>query len=330
MANKSTVVDEELLYTGLDYMRQGIRCIVESKNPGYSTAFGNKQYNEKGFTFLKKPFIEILGEFECIEKKINLPDIFHFSIKYSPIAQFKKWIFILSNKDFLRVSEWGKKFEQEFYFLKIEDNFFFQPILKNIAHEKFLLNLYQRTKIPETIINFSTYFDKSKKLFLYKDYLQKKVSTVKLSQDLILNHLYDVKVHYLKSLKGIKFRVTINGEKINHSIKFSSNKNNEQNIKKSSRKKSTDKTQEEYHEEVTEILKDFKNLVKSTNKFANISIGRVNKIPILINLPRKNKNMEVVIHFNTKKEIVVTTVKGEILKTFVISTSPNSNWLQKK
>ena len=333
MAKNEPQIDEEQLYTGLDYLRQGIKSTLERKNLGYLTAFSNKHDNEKGFPILRGPFLEVLEEFACTVNLRRLPEVFTLYIKYSPIAQFKRWIFTLSNKKFLAVSERAKEFEREFYFLKLKDKLFFQPILTNIAHEKFLLNLYEREKIPETITSFSTYFDDNKKLILYKDYLKKKISTVKINQELSSNTLYPVRVNYLKSFKGIKFRVTVNnGNRINHAVRIST-------IGETTKAKNPDKKPEpskpfklleEYRSEVVEVLKKFKETKKSTNKFANISLGRINKISVLVNLPSKIKNTPVIMTFNRKKELVVTSTSGEVLKIFVVSTSPRSNWLEKK
>ena len=344
MVTKRHQIDEELLYTGLDYFREGIKSTLRHNNFGYLTAFSNKYYNGNGFDILKEPFLEILEEFNCKPNIPHFPNVFTLCIKYSPIAQFKRWIFVISNKKFIAVTEPDKEFSREFYFLSLEDNLFFQPVLTNIAHEKFLLQLYKRKKIPETTSVFNTHFDKSQKLIVYKDYLKKKISTVKIPGYLLPKRLYSIKISYIKSTMGIKFRISVNnGSKINHAVKLSSigmgekiqskNSDSAKKIKKSKtvKKISTKpfKSLEEYRQEVLDILKKYQKTEKATNKFANVSLGRINKIPILINMPAKYKKETIIIDFKKKKEVVITDTKGNVLKTFFVAEVPRSNWLEK-
>ena len=156
-------IDDAQNAESLKYIKDGLQIITDNSNAGYQTAFPIKSLNNQGFTIFRDSFLKLLSEFEGVSNVKNLPDFFELKIKYSPIAQFKKWIFLISNRKFLMVSERKKEFENEFYFLFLDGNLFFQPIITNIAHEKFLLNLYDREKIPETTTTFSTFFDDKKK-----------------------------------------------------------------------------------------------------------------------------------------------------------------------
>ena len=329
-------IDEEELYTGINYVKEGIESILEYRNSGYLAAFPNKRYNQEEFILTKDLFLELLESFEIqFNTAIKLVSFFSFSIKYSPIAQFKKWIFHLSNRKFLMVSERKKEFDKDFYLLVLEGKRIFQPILCNIAHEKFLLNIYERSIIPETTTHFNLFFGDHPELILYNDYLRGKTSSMKISQKLSKNQRHNVRINYVKTDREIQYSFSIDGgRRLTHTVKLSPTKKSKilsapiaDPIKSPAK---TFKSSEEYHEEVIKILKSCKRMKKETNKFANISLGRVNRIPILVNLSNRHKNRKVILNFNSKKELLVSNPEKEIIKIFTVSTSPKSNWLEKK
>ena len=322
--------DEKKSEDGLKYLKYGIEIIQKEANTGFLTAFPSKNLNSQGFPILREQFKTILNEYDIEFFIQEIPDFFDLFIKFSPISQFKKWIFIISNHNYLAVSERNKEIKLEFFLMILKDRYIFQPISKNIAHERFLFYLFDREKIPQTTFTFSTFFDERKRIILYKDYEKRKVSSVKVIQNLMVNKLYNVKITLIKDSKSIRLKCQVqNGKVINHSIKFGYDKTTEKNsLLKTTR---NFKSIEEYREDVLLLIKKIKNKNSSTNKFANISLGRINKIPLLVNLPSKYKNTDVILNFNKKEKLeIFDKKKGSLLKSFHISTNPSSNWLVTK
>ncbi|MBL8994813.1 MAG: hypothetical protein JNM63_15810, partial [Spirochaetia bacterium] len=94
-------------------LEEGLRQIVLNKNPGYANAFLFRP--EEKIRISRDELLRIFDALDIIMPNRNLPDEVEISIKFSPIALFKKWIFTVSNKNFLKVTEREKEFEREFY-----------------------------------------------------------------------------------------------------------------------------------------------------------------------------------------------------------------------
>ncbi len=316
-------------------LEDGFRQIVLNKNPGYANAFLFRP--EEKIRLTAADLLRICDSLEIVVPNRHLPDDLEISVKFSPIALFKKWIFTVSNKNFLKVTEREKEFEREFYIFFYQDFVCFQSVTTNIAHEKFLLTVFEKKEIRDFTAEFKTYFTTEKKIVLFKDYLNRKTSSVKLSQNLLPKRFYDVKVSVTKDSKSIRFKIWVNhGAPISQMIKFSKQKRAEEKNTKAPQGKESQgaeasfKSSEDYRKEVIELLQSLDKGKKKTNKFANISLGRVNKIPLLINLASKYKDAPIKLHFTRNQELVILDSKEMEIKTFTVAKNPKSNWLEKR
>lgn len=326
----SRMEEEEILLRDRQYFREGIDLMLEYDNCGYLPAFPSEKINQKGIFFKAEEFKELLDDFEinASSNVSSLPETFFVFIKYSPISLFKHWIFTISNADGVKISERSSAFEKDFFFLIIDDFPHLFSIITNIAHESFLINLYQREEVEPKTITFSTYLQKGKKLIVYKDYKQKKVSMISLKKAINPNRMHQIHIAFVKTEEKIKYSVRIRGVKdsISHAIR----------LRKVEKKKETTvskeemaKVLEEYRKETISILEKLNEKSQEINKHANLSLGRVNKVPILINLPKKYANVVIKLAFDTGEEILtVVSGEGKTIKSFKISPIPKSNWLE--
>ncbi|HMB01234.1 MAG TPA: hypothetical protein VKS21_09630 [Spirochaetota bacterium] len=331
MARKKAVlninIDKEKLEADLDYMSAGLETIIQEDNTGTLNSFSNNNKNDKGFLIDKKSFKKLLNKHNILYDNLKLPEFFYIYIKFSPIVLFKRWIFIISNKDLLKVSQRAHIYEKEFYLLKIKDSFKFIDIVSNIAHEKFLVTLFQRKNIPETTYKFRTSFNKKKELAIYKDYFKSKTSSIVLKQRLEPEKSHDIAVSVIKDANLIKYRISVNrGKKINCSIRVSKSKS-KTTIKKSVI--SDFKSIADYRNEAESIIKQAAGKKLKTNKFANISLGRVNRIPILINLSSKYKNIPISFKISANDQLDIFNEKKVPIKSFRVASNPKSNWLER-
>ena len=86
-----------------------------------------------------------------------------------------------------------------------------------------------------------------------------------------------------------------------------------------------------YRNDVIALINRFSKEVHRTNKFGNISLGRIFKTPILINLSSRYKNAYINIDYNDATSIVsIKDKEGKVLKSFKLSIDPKSNWLESK
>lgn len=319
-------------------LEEGLRQIVLNKNPGYANAFLFRP--EEKIRISREELLRIFDTLDIIMPNRNLPDEVEISIKFSPIALFKKWIFTVSNKNFLKVTEREKEFEREFYVFFYQDYLCFQSVTTNIAHEKFLLAVFEKKEIRDFTSEFKTYFNAEKKIVIFKDYLNRKTNSVKLSQPLLPKRLYDVKVSVNKDARSIRFKIWVNhGAPISQMIKFSKTRKVEEKAGKATRAaqvkeveapETSFKSSEDYRKEVLAMLAAVDKTKKKTNKFANVSLGRVNKIPVLINLASKYKDFPIKLQFTRNQELVIFDSKDMEVKTFAVAKNPKSNWLERK
>ncbi len=330
-----------------NYFRKGIIEIINNKNPGYFASFSSHTKNSSGIYFLKEDFKEIVESYNILFNFRILPEEFLVKIKYSPISLFKKWVFVVTNESFPSAKKANAIFRKEYFLMLINNEFNFFPISTNIAHESFLFNLYINQEVEEYNLFFQTQFKEDKKLILYKDYDKRKIFSLPLPRkfNILKNRPYNIRVSVIKNLIGARFKIKINENKIEHVIRFSKkldNKNLELQTSISSKKNQPLKksspaflSQEEnqginyYRKKVIEILKKNHNQNSKTNNFANISLGRVNRIMVLINLSKKHKEKDIHMSFNEKNETFEIYQSDKLIKTFMVSYSPKSNWLEK-
>ena len=309
------------------YFYDGLSMMFENNNCGYLPAFFSKKMNQKGILFTKDDFQDLVDDFVIQANLSILPDNFCIFIKYSPIVLFKYWIFTLSNVETIKISQRSSAFERDYFFLIIDDFPHFFSMTTNIAHERFLVNLYQQDEIPIKAVTFSAFLQQGKKLVVYKDYRERKVSVVSLKKALEVNRLHSVRIVFLKTSEKIKFSVQIDGgEKIVHMVWL---KNSQKEIGKEGLKKDVAEVLKKYRDEAFSIISRTDGQVKELNKHANLSLGRVNKIPILINLPKGKADMSIHLSFDEEKEIL--TIWDEFnkkIKSFKITSAPKSNWLE--
>ena len=318
----------------ISYFQRGFATLFERKNSGYSVAFPNNKLNTIGLFFQLEDFKTLLGELNVTATWNVLPKEFVITLKYSPIALFKKWIIVISNEKLLKPHERENKFQKEFFFLFIDNNPYLFSLTTNIAHERFLLDVFQKPTIEDYSVNFRTFINHDKKIVIYKDYEKKKISTISLKGQFQEKRPYVVKIRVVKSNSVIKFRVLVGSTyKANHVVKL---KNvSDKNIKLETISKMKDdvfyKEIKEYRKEVFNLLESKQEEIFETNKHANISLGRINKTSILVNLPKKYANFQVkVVIDRENQKVKIVDIKNKQLKVFSVSMSPKSNWLEGK
>ena len=333
-------MEEILSLRDQEYFRKGIIGIIKNKNPGYVPAYDSPIRNSKGILFDLEDFKEIIDSYNIVLNIRNFPDKFIIKIKYSPISLFRKWIFTITNEGID-----GRKiniinlFKKEYFVMMINNEFNFFPISSNIAHENFLLNLYTNEEVEEYNMTFQTFFTDVKKIILFKDYAKRKIFTLPLpkSFNIIRSRPYNVKVSVIKNIKGARFKLRINGNKIEHLIRFSNVVKNKtgSTVKDSVKNRNLNEkdqrlTISDFRKEVVKTLKKNHDRKSKTNKFANISLGRINRIMVLVNLSQKYENKEVKMIFDEKNETLKIYNEDEkLVKSFMVSYSPKSNWLEK-
>ena len=331
-------VSEDQFYDNLDMLRNGIETIISQDHPGSYQAFKKTFVNSNSFFFVKKELMNMLkDDFKCIHRDLeDAPEYLTIKIKLSPIANFKRWI--------INVCDFQKKsistttlYNKDFYFLKVDDQWFFNQILTNIAHEKFLLYLFQNKIENNNIYEFQTFLDEKNKITFYRDYRSLKQYQVEFDSQFIFDKVYFFQVKIERSEGLISYYIDVrNASKgLIKKIKLDDGPIQVASIKKNNPKGSILSLEDinNYKKDVLAIINSIDDEVKETNKFANISLGRICKIPVLVNLSSKYKCIKVNIQYkciDSIDELWVSEENGELIKIFVISNQPRSNWLEKK
>lgn len=335
------------------YFSSGIERIIQNGNTGYLPAFFNSLINEEGIRYTQESFKKIMDDNDVLCNWKVLPLDFQITIRLSPIALFKKWVIQISNRPLIKISEYGtsKMYEREFFFIFIEDQIYLFPITNNLSHERFLYRLYFRESFKEKNITFNTYFNDQRKLIVYKDYYKRKVYTVPFpGKNFIKNKLYSVRISVIKDENVIRYLIFVNGQKITHMVKVGKrskvlaklenpsaivDKIDGIDIKSKAKSKKRRISGDEklsladFRREVIDILCKSHQKEFETNKFANVSLGRTHSVPILINLSQKYKNIQIKLFFKSKEEILQIFSGSQLIKTFSVSFSPKSNWLER-
>lgn len=354
--------------TGIDfsdereyYFSSAIEKVIQNGNTGYLPAFYNSLINNEGIRFNLENFKNVMDENDVLYNWKVFPAEFIVTIRFSPIAFFKKWILSITNKPFIKVSEYNtpKMFEREFFFLFIDTQLYLFPVTNNLSHERFLYRLYFKSNFKEKNITFSTYFNDQKKLVVYRDYYRHKISTIPFpGKNFVKNKLYPIRISVIKGDGIIRYLIYVNNQKINHNTRIERNtkipvaKVEERSevvasesepiakqeilvpVKKASKKKSTKTKSEKINladcrREVLQLLAKNHQKEFETNKFANVSLGRMFSIPVLVNLSQKYKNIKIKLVFKSKEEVLQVFSDDTVVKTFSVSFSPKSNWLER-
>ncbi len=328
---------DPFIQSQLEYFIEGLDSILSSGNVGRLGAFQNKNFNDKGFLFEKEDFINLLKQKSISISDVTLPQKFLVKIKFSPISLFKKWIFYISNDSLLKISERKDRFEKDFFLYEKGGIYSFFMLTTNIAQERFLYHLYEKEDLKDYQIHFNLAFDENRKLILYKDYLNKKEYGIFLDESIPIRKLQKIEMIIDKDSQGISY--TLCTGCLKRSYYFFDLKEDEKKlkkldelkpVKKKSMKLSNQVLPEKNYVEIDAFLKSFDGINKSTNQFANISLGRINRIPVLINLSNSYKNTLIVIKYHEENRVLnILDQKGSVIKSFLVSKNPKSNWLKR-
>ena len=86
---------------------------------------------------------------------------------------------------------------------------------------------------------------------------------------------------------------------------------------------------DKHYQEVIHLIKTFHNTSRLTNKFANIALGRVHKIPVLVNLANHYKDTLITMKY-ASETLHIHDQNKQLIKVLIITKSPKSNWLVKE
>ena len=326
----------------LQYFEEGIKTIISTENTGTLMAFQDQDLNQKGLFLNKIDFLGIL-ETHRIEFPIkNIPNKFVLNIKYSPISFFKKWIFCLSNHALLKMSERINQYEVEFFIYHQNNHYVITSLSTNVAHERFLYCLHQKETLDKHQATFKTTFDEKGSIILYKDYILITEHPI-IVKHVKPNKIYTLQIEVTKTIKDITYRLKIEHLPIKmYTFSLMPNKMNFKEVRLPKQAsiplKSPSKIEvfakpsinmEKDHQEVIQLIKAFHETSRLTNKFANIALGRVNKIPVLVNLASHYKDTLVTMKYENEK-LSIHNQKQKLIKSLVISKFPKSNWLIKE
>ena len=301
---------DPFIQSQLEYFIEGLDSILSSGNVGRLGAFQNKNLNQKGFLFEKEDFINLLKEKSITISDVKLSQKFLLTIKFSPISLFKKWIFCISNYSLLKVSERQDRFEREFFLYEKEGIYSFLMLTTNVAQERCLHHLYEKEDLKDYQMSFNLAFDEKRKFILYKDYLNKKEYGIFLDESVPIRKLQKINMIVDKDSKGITYTLCM--DSLQHYYFFDLQED-EKRIKKLDKLKPAKKKSmrgsnqvlcEKNYIEIDAFLKSFDGINKSTNQFSNISLGRVNRIPVLINLSNSYKNTLIVIKYHEESRVL--------------------------
>lgn len=358
----------------IGYLREGLSVLLQRRNFGFVAAFDNTSLNQSGLLLSGKEFAALCKELQIGASLVKeTPEIFYLTLRYSPIAQFKRWIFSVSNRRLISVSHRDKLWEKDLFLLDSGGGVSFISVLNNIAQERFLLDVYECPRIPETQIRFRITFKDRTGLALYRSYRSGKLSLIKIPDSVPLDVPQDVRIVFMRNYRVIRYRVTIEKNNyISHTIRFAEGSGGSQFAGKKrssvtipSKKESyftkskssssassgvssvtpgekstklmvakfTRRVEEiDYQKDlpkVLEILQENDKKEFQTNRFANVSLGRVSKIPILLNLAAKYVNCMIRVILDSEEEVSV--FHGEdLVKKFAVLHTPKSNWLGKR
>ena len=318
------------------YFAQALETISKGSASIYFDAFKKKNINQAGVDFTKK---ELLFIFKQLKVKIHsavaeeIPDCFKIYIKNSPLSNFRKWIFKISNQSYLKNKD-PSLYEQDFFLKKTDQHLYFFNIICNLAHEKMLSHIYDATTIDHYFQTLSMKIPSDNRIIIYRNYLTDEIFKMDLivSKETNLKRFLDsdIKLNIVKTQSAVKYKVSI--DNFNERI-YALNLKEKSLIKKSSTILTKDEFSDDFfiqsRKKVMELIEKHNGEVMETNKFGNISLGRVSKTPILINLSKKNANIKIALQFDREAEILNILYEEEIIKTFTIMKYLKSNWLEK-
>ena len=320
ISNRRMSVDD------FDYLSEGLAQMIEHENCGYLPAFPSEKKNTKGLFLPSDDFIALLEDSEVKFSLSGIPSQFKLYIKYSPIALFKRWIFHISTVDLLKISERKDAYNRDFFFLILEDIPHLFPMTSNVAHESFLESIYLKNSEEVVHHSFSCPLVTGKKLVIYKDYKNRKVSSVTFTKIVKPKKMHNFKVSYAKSQQNIRFNILVdNKHKFKHLVRL---KKEEEKGKKVEADANLLKKLGDYRLKSQKLLEEVHEKNMESNRHANISLGRVNKVPLLVNLPKRFADTTVFLKYNKSTETLEIYYDEKLIKSFQISPSPKSNWLK--
>lgn len=319
------------------YFQNGLLKIIEQKNYGCLSVFLDKELNKKGFEFTREKFMDLLDDFGLlIDETVPLPERFIVGVAYGSVAGFNKWIFSIFNKKFTMRSDKSAHFDKSFYLIASESTHKFIPIQYNVIYEKFLLNLYEKKRIKKTFLKFNLVLESSD-FVLYKDYKNGRKIAIEVDADMrkSFDGRVEVKMMYARNPKAIEYRIKLGERRYKYSLTFNEDgsfqgeggvwKHKKSPSKTSKKKKSA--AENELFDKVIEMIESACGRKMLANQHANISLGRVGGIQVLVNLPvKKFANTEIDFKLINKEELQILK-GGAIIKVLYLTRTPKSNWL---
>lgn len=322
------------------YFYEGLKNIIRSTDKaGLScrsfSSFKNEKFNAEGILFNREEFLDVLKKVKIsfLNAK-NIPKTFYVYIQKSPIIHFRKWLISIENSKLIKTKR--DIFDVKYFVSYLRSNrFTFSQINRNISYESSLHMIY----FCEDGINKNCSFrfspDKSK-MTIYRDYQNDKTVEIdlpkSLSKRILSNQFFLVNISFIRSKSVLKYKIKINDTEQYFNLKVSELKL----LKKSSDKffsedELLEDTIDSQKKTITDILLRCNNKKFETNDFSNISLGRVAKVPILVNLSKKYKNIEVHLKYSEKEEVLNVFAKDnkELIKSFRVAEDVKSNWLEK-
>ena len=319
------------------YFAQALETISNGNTSIYFDAFSKKKINNEGIEFTKE---ELLFIFKQVEIQIhtevvnNIPNKFKIYIKSSPLSNFRKWIFTLSNKNHLK-SNSQEGYQKDFFLKNVDSSLYFIDILYNLAHEKMLSYLYDNLTIEHYSQNLLMRIPANGQIIIYRNYLKDKVFKMELilSKNTNLKKFLDsnINIYVVKNATSIKYKISVNNftERI-YVLNLKAGSVTKKSSTTAIKNEFTDDFFRESRENVIKLVMEYDGKNLETNQFGNVSLGRVAKIPILVNLSKKNANIKVDLKFDQEKQNLAIFHNDKKIKAFTIMQTLKSNWLEKE
>ena len=322
------------LYEGLCDFTDSIDEFGMSRKTFFS--FKNDKLNEQGILLEKKELLDVLKKNNIsFLKESILPSSFHIFIEKSPIIHFRKWLITVDNRRLIKNK--ALLFNEKYFVAYLgSSKFIFSKVIHNISHESCLYSIYfSREGVSRTCsFRFSS---QDSKITIYRNYKNDKLVKIDIPKINKKNKFYVnilVNITFSVGKKNIiKYKIIIDGKELYYNIRL----NDLKLLKKSSDKFfNEDKILLEEGEVsekkiITDILSKFHDQKMKTNDFSNISLGRVAKVPVLVNLSKRYQNTEVLLQYDEEQKILdVLSARDKLfIKSFKVADNVKSNWLEK-
>lgn len=299
------------------------------------SSFKNEKINTEGILFSREEFLQVLKKVKIsfLSAK-NIPKTFNVYIQKSPIIHFRKWLISIDNRKLIKTKR--DFFDIKYFVSYLRNNkFMLSQVNYNISYESSLYTMYSSEDSVSKNCAFRFSLTKPK-FTIYRDYQNNKTVEIDLpksiSKKILSSQTFLANIFFIRNKSVLKYKIKINDTEQYYNLKVSELKL----LKKSNDKffnedELSDDTINSQKNTITDILLKCNNQKFKTNDFSNISLGRVAKVPILVNLSKKYKNIEVHIKYNEKEEVldVFAKNKKELIKSFRVAEDVKSNWLEK-